>query len=102
MASELLTEFLGAVIAAVVGGASASIVMLFNTKKAENDLLLCLARAQLHTHYRDVLGRGFTTTEEVEVYEPMYNAYRNSHGNGVIARMHDRVADDIPIYAEEK
>lgn len=76
--------------------------MLFKTKKAENDLLLCIARAQLYTRYRDVLRRGFTTTEEVEVYEPMYKAYHNSHGNGVITRMHDRVSDNIPIYAEEK
>ena len=77
-------------------------MVLFKAKKAENDLLLCIARAQLYTRYRDVLRRGFTTTEEDEVYEPMYKAYHNSHGNGVITRMHNRVADDIPIYAEDK
>lgn len=89
--SGAIAALIAAVIGAVVGGLVGYLGKRRVMEQAENDLLICMSRAQLYSHYREVIARGYTTAQEVEVYEPMFSAYNRRGGNGVIDRLHEQV-----------
>lgn len=88
----LVTGVVGAVLGAVVG----YIKLQRKQARAEDDLLLCLSRAELKRQYDAEIARGFVNTSDVEVYEPMYDAYTRRGGNSVIERLHSQVKN-LPI-----
>lgn len=88
----LVTGVVGAVLGAVVG----YICKHMKMERAEDDLLLCMSRATLFSHYQDVIARGHSVPQEIEVYEPMFQAYNARGGDGVIDRLHEQVKT-LPI-----
>lgn len=90
--AALISAVVGAVVGAVIGYLSKRRLQ----ERAEDDLLLCMSRAQLFSHYQDVIARGYSVPQEIEVYEPMWAAYHARGGNGVIDRLHDQVKQ-LPI-----
>lgn len=89
--SGAIAALISAVIGAVVGGVIGYFGKRRALEQAEDDLLLCMSRAQLYSHYCDVIARKYTTAQEVDVYEPMYSAYNRRGGDGVIDRLHEQV-----------
>lgn len=94
--SGAVAALISAIIGAVVGGLVGYLGKRRKMEQAEDDLLLCLSRAQLFDHYRIVIARGYSTPQEVEVWEPMHDAYQRRGGDGVIDRLHDTVKT-LPI-----
>ena len=84
----LLTAALGALIGFLIN--------VWRMHKAEDQLLLCIARANLKSKYDEEISRGYTTMDDTEVYEPMYEFYSKRGGNGVIKRLHAKVKE-LPI-----
>lgn len=93
--AALISAVIGAVVGAVIGYLSKRRLQ----EQAEDDLLLCMSRATLFSHYQDVLARGHSVPQEIEVYEPMYRAYNARGGDGVIDRLHSQV-EELPIKPE--
>lgn len=89
--SGAIAALISAVIGAVVGGLVGYLGKRRKMERAEDELLLCMSRAQLYSHYVDVIARKYTTAQEVDVYEPMYSAYNRRGGDGVIDRLHEQV-----------
>jgi len=83
----VVTGVVGAILGAVIG----YIKLKHKQAKAEDDLLLCLSRAELKRQYDAEIAHGFVNTSDVEVYEPMFDAYARHGGNGVIDRLHEQV-----------
>ena len=94
--SGAIAALISAIIGAVVGGLVGYLGKRRKMERAEDELLLCMSRAQLYSHYVKVIARGHTTAQEIEVYEPMYDAYNRRGGNGVIERLHGQVKH-LPI-----
>lgn len=90
--SGAIAALISAVVGAIVGGVIGYLSRRRRQEHAEDELLLCLSRAQLFDHYRTVIERGYTTPQEIEVWEPMHSAYSRGGGNGVIDRLHATVA----------
>ena len=97
--SGAVAALISAIIGAVVGGVIGYLSRRRKVEAAEDELLLCMSRAFLFAHYRDVLARGFSIPQEIEVYEPMYSAYHRGGGNSVIDRLHGQV-EELPIKPE--
>lgn len=55
--------------------------------------LLALMRIELMTNYRRVLEKGYYTIEEREVYHPLFEAYHNLGGDGIIDKTRDEIID---------
>lgn len=94
--SGAIAALISAIIGAVVGGLVGYLGKRRKMERAEDELLLCMSRAQLYSHYVEVISRGHTTAQEIEVYEPMFDAYNRRGGNGVIDRLHGQVKH-LPI-----
>ncbi len=89
--SGAIAALISAIIGAFVGGLVGYLGKKRKLEQAEDDLLLCMSRASLFAHYQDVISRGFSVPQEIEVYEPMWQAYHARGGDGVIDRLHDQV-----------
>ena len=94
--SGAVAALISALIGALVGGLVGYLGKKRTQEKAEDDLLLCLSRAQLFAHYTEVIADGYTTPGAVEVWEPMFDAYHRRGGDGVIDRLHGTVKT-LPI-----
>lgn len=55
--------------------------------------LLALMRIELMTNYRRVLEKGYYTIEEREIYHPLFEAYHNLGGDGIIDKTRDEIID---------
>lgn len=90
--STILQYLLTAALGALIG----FLGNVWRMHRAEDQLLLCMARADLKAKYDEETARGFTTADDIEVYEPMYRFYHKRGGNGVIERLHKQVSE-LPI-----
>lgn len=97
--SGAVAALISAIIGAVVGGLVGYLGKHRKMEQAEDDLLLCMSRATLFSHYQDVIARGHSVPQEIEVYEPMFQAYNARGGDGVIDRLHSQV-EELPIKPE--
>lgn len=88
----VITGLVGVLVGAFVG----YVKQKHMQSRAEDDLLLCLARAELKRQYDAEIAKGYVHTSDVEVYEPMYEAYTQRGGNSVIERLHGQVKH-LPI-----
>lgn len=89
--SGAIAALISAIIGAVVGGLVGYLGKRRKMERAEDDLLLCMSRAALFSHYQEVIERGHSVPQEIEVYEPMWQAYNARGGDGVIDRLHEQV-----------
>lgn len=64
--------------------------------KAEDRLLLQVAKTQLVDQGREYLKRGYITMDEYEEYEAEYQVYSDLGGNGLARRVFKHV-DELPI-----
>lgn len=94
--SGALTALISSLVGAIVGALVTYITKKRVQSRAEDDLLLCLSRAELKRQYDAEIARGWVHTSDVEVYEPMYEAYTRRGGNSVIERLHSQVKQ-LPI-----
>lgn len=97
--STITAALISAVVGALVGGVIGYLGKRRRREQAEDDLLLCMSRAALFSHYQEVIERGHSVPQEIEVYEPMYRAYNARGGDGVIDRLHEQVKA-LPINPE--
>ena len=97
--SGAIAALISAIIGALVGGIIGYLGKRMKMEQAEDDLLLCMSRAALFAHYQEVIERGHSVPQEIEVYEPMYQAYNARGGDGVIDRLHEQVKS-LPINPE--
>lgn len=91
--SSAVTALIGTIIGALVTASISIIAAWWRKHKAENDLLLILARAFLKPQYDKEIARGYTTADDIEVFEPMYQFYNKRGGNGVIDRLHKQIVN---------
>lgn len=89
--SGAIAALISAIIGALVGGIIGYLGKRRKMEQAEDDLLLCMSRAALFAHYQEVIERGHSVPQEIEVYEPMWQAYNARGGDGVIDRLHEQV-----------
>lgn len=94
--SGALMALISGLVGAIVGALVTYITKKRVQSRAEDDLLLCLSRAELKRQYDAEIARGWVHTSDVEVYEPMYEAYTRRGGNSVIERLHSQVKQ-LPI-----
>lgn len=94
--SGAIAALISAIIGALVGGIIGYLGKRRKMEQAEDDLLLCMSRAALLSHYQEVIERGHSVPQEIEVYEPMWQAYNARGGDGVIDRLHEQVTE-LPI-----
>ena len=94
--SGAIAALISAIIGAFAGGMIGYLSKRRKWEKAEDDLLLCISRAALFAHYQEVISRGHSVAQEIEVFEPMWRAYNARGGDGVIDRLHDQVKQ-LPI-----
>ncbi len=59
-------------------------------EKAEDDLLLGVARIMLKDSIETALDRGYTTSSELDVVNELYKAYENKGGNGTVKHLYMR------------
>lgn len=59
-------------------------------KKADDNLLLGLARLTLMQSIQSALNSGQTSTEEYEVITELFNAYQIKGGNGTVKHLYER------------
>lgn len=59
-------------------------------KKADDNLLLGLARLTLMQSIQGALNSGQTSTEEYEVITELFNAYQIKGGNGTVKHLYER------------
>lgn len=97
--SGAIGALISALIGAVVGGLVGYLGKRRKMEQAEDDLLLCMSRAALFSYYQEVIERGHSVPQEIEVYEPMWQAYNARGGDGVIDRLHSKV-EELPIKPE--
>ena len=62
-------------------------------ERAKDDLLLSIARVMLLENYRNCEKKGFYSMEDREVYEKLFNAYKESGGNGIIDQLGIKLRD---------
>lgn len=97
--SSAITALISAIIGAIVGGVIGYLSKRRSFEQAGDDLLLCMSRASLFSHYQEVISRGYSVPQEIEVYEPMFKSYTTRGGDGVIDRLHEQVTE-LPIKPE--
>lgn len=62
-------------------------------EQQKNESLLALMRIELMANYKRVLEKGYYTIEEREVYHPLFEAYHNLGGDGIIDKTRDEIID---------
>ena len=62
-----------------------------------NEALTCLIRDRIHGYYfRKCTEKGYITPIELEIVDSLFTSYKNSGGNGMIAREMD-ILNKLPV-----
>lgn len=97
-----MTVYLNAFIIALVSGLGGTVLGLLIEKlhkeRAWRRVQVNKTRADLFKHYGEVIAAGFTTPYEIEIWEPLFQDYKDGGGDGVIDRLHEEVTE-LPIRA---
>lgn len=94
--SGAVAALISAVVGTLVGILVGLLIEKFHKERAFRRTQTNHNRADLYSHYNDVIANGFTTPHEIEVWEPLYQEYKAGKGNGVIDRLHAEVTE-LPI-----
>ena len=100
-----MTMYLNTFIVAIVSGLGGTVLGLligfFKKEKAFRKAQTNHNRADLFTHYNEVIANGYTTPYEIEIWEPLFEEYKAGGGDGVIDRLHEEVKE-LPIKVPTK
>lgn len=91
-----ISQLIMAALTTIVGMVIGLLVEKYHKEKAMRSMQVNKTRAELFEHYTEVIAAGFTTPHEIEVWEPVFQDYKNGKGNGVIDRLHEEVTE-LPI-----
>lgn len=69
-------------------------------KKADDDLILGLARLTLKNSIETALERGYTTTGEYDVIYELFTAYINKGGNGTVKHLFNDRYNSLKVKEE--
>jgi len=64
---------------------------IIEQRKAEQNIVLAIARTMLLDNWEKCMEKGFYSIEEREVYHKLYEAYREDNGNGIIEEIAPRI-----------
>lgn len=95
-----LNTIIDYILAAVTGGALTAVAQWFRKSRAQDKLLLCLARDRLNTIYDESIRNGHITVDTIEISEPMFVAYKANGGDGIIDAKHAEVAK-LPVKEDD-
>lgn len=93
-----LSTFILAVVSGLGGAAVGLLVGFFKKERAFRRSQTNHNRADLFDHYTRVIATGYTTPYEIEIWEPLFQDYKDGGGDGVIDRLHEEVKE-LPIKA---
>lgn len=96
-----LNTFVTALISGFVGTAIGLLIGFFRKERAFRRTQTNHNRADLFEHYNTVIANGYTTPNEIEIWEPLFEEYKAGGGDGVIDRLHHQVAE-LPIKVPTK
>ena len=96
-----LNTFIVAIISGIGGAALGLLIGIFKKERAFRKTQTNHNRADLFTHYNEVIATGYTTSYEIEIWEPLFEEYKAGGGDGVIDRLHHEVAE-LPIKVPTK
>lgn len=96
-----LNTFIVGLISGLGGTALGLLIGFFRKERAFRRTQTNHNRADLFEHYNKVIANGYTTSYEIEIWEPLFEEYKAGGGDGVIDRLHHEVAE-LPIKVPTK